>query len=132
MLADQENLKSFFSNFDFKEKKIEKKELYSQTVKDIAKAEMLELIYHNIPKIREIYRSVLGITFPDFSLIDKSVSTRHDLVHRNGKTKTGEAVIINKSIVKNVIDEVNDFVTEINRLLLEKASQHPFDGDQPF
>ena len=47
-------------------------------------AEYLEgLIYHNLPKVRELYRSALCVNFPkDLSSIFKAIEIRHDIVHR--------------------------------------------------
>ena len=41
------------------------------------------------------------------------VSTRHDLVHRNGKTKEGDKVIISIETIENLITAVTIFVKDI-------------------
>jgi hypothetical protein len=134
VLSKDEFLESFFSHYDFKDKKIDMKSLYdyAQRVQDIAKREMLEVLYHNIPKVSEIYKAVLKVEFPKFQSVVKAVSTRHDLVHRNGKTKDGKDVDIDKDVVDTVITEVEEFVGEINRRLEKRISPELDDEDLPF
>ncbi len=74
---------------------------------------MLDIIYHDLPKVREMYRATFKIDFPELKSIIKSVQIRHDLVHRNGKTKNGEAVTIDKSIATELIKSIDSFVAEI-------------------
>lgn len=117
VLSDQSFLKSFISNFDFGERKIELNKLYEsvEQAEEIAKQEMSEILYHKISKVKNIYEKVLRIEFPDISSMARAVSTRHDLVHRNGRTKDGEVVPIDKAIVSKLISDVEAFVTDIDR-----------------
>jgi hypothetical protein len=119
VLLNQDLLKSFFAHYDFKDKKINMNRLYdyAQKVEEIAKTEMLEVRYHNLYKVNAIYKAVLKVEFPDFHSIVKAISTRHDLVHRNGKTKDGEDVSIDKKIVDTVISDVEGFIGKINQRL---------------
>lgn len=39
---------------------------------------------------------------------------RHDLVHRNGKTKEGSEIKINKEDIKFVIEKTRDFIKFID------------------
>lgn len=116
VLSSKAFLESFISKYDFGGRKIEINQLfdYVKKAEDIAKSEMLELMYHNLPKVSQIYKAVIGIDFPKYSAIAKAVSTRHDLVHRNGKTKEGEEVRINKVMVDTLITDVESFIGEIN------------------
>ena len=51
---------------------------------------LFNIIWHNLPKIQNMYRDVLGVNFPeDISHLHRAVAIRHDLVHRNGRTKSG-------------------------------------------
>jgi hypothetical protein len=119
VLSKEEFLESFFSSYNFGDKKLEMKRLYdyAKKVRDIAKNEMLDVRYHNLPKVNEIYKAVLKVEFPKSQAVMRAISTRHDLVHRNGKTKDGGDVYIDKEVVAVVITEVENFVGEINRRL---------------
>lgn len=62
-----------------------------------------------------MYFSVLHIDFPkDMRLIYKGIAIRHDIVHRNGKTKSGKVIIITHEDLINIMDEVNSFAETID------------------
>lgn len=83
----------------------------------IVKKELLEIIYHNLPKVGIVYKNTLGIDFQDISELMKIVTTRHDMVHRNGKSRDGEIIEINKDIVDDVIKKVREFLQDIEAKL---------------
>jgi hypothetical protein len=134
VLSSQEFLQSFISKYDFGEKKIGINQLfeYVNNAEKIAKSAMLEVLYHNLPKVSQIYKAVIGIEFPKFSKIAKAVITRHDLVHRNGKTKEGKEVEISKEIVNTVINDVEIFIREINQRLEKQLTPEVNEDDIEF
>lgn len=120
VLSNEIYLNSFFSSFkDFKDQKLAMNELldFASKAKDIAKKAMLEVIYHNLPKVGRMYEATLNIVFPGFSEIYKGVLIRHDLVHRNGKSKEGKEVIVEDKMVDELVSKVEDFVSEIDQQL---------------
>lgn len=123
VLSNETYLKSFFRSFkDFKEQKLGMNELLDSAskAKEIAKKEMSEVIYHNLPKVSKMYEGTLNIEFPQFSEIQKAVSIRHDLVHRNGKKKDGLEINIDSRSVEDIISKVETFISEIDQKLKEK------------
>ncbi|NMH64592.1 hypothetical protein [Shewanella salipaludis] len=101
------------------------------TLKDIAKQpdgargfaikELSGVMYHNIPKVREILKSILGQSISiDISDVCKITTLRHDIVHRDGKTTDGNLIKVDKDIALEAIDAVEVFVekvaSEINRV----------------
>jgi len=58
--------------------------------------------------IKQIYE----IPFPLEAL--QAIIIRHDLVHRNGKNKKGEVVVVMKQDVLELINNANLFVVSIN------------------
>lgn len=68
-----------------------------------------------------MYLSTFNIEFPNIAELSKSVSTRHDLVHRNGKTKNGDQVIVDKEIIDKLILAVINFVEQISVTLKLKG-----------
>ena len=114
------NNEDYFKNFvkshpEFRQRKFELREIFEQNkkLKDTAKKVMLDTIYHDLPKVREMYRSTFKIDFPEIKEVFKYVHTRHDLVHRNGKTKENEIVPLNKKIVDEVIQKTKNFAEEL-------------------
>lgn len=107
------------TNPEFKNQKFELHEIFDKysSLEKIAQKVMLDTIYHNLPVVRNMFRDTFQIEFPDFSNIQKAVLTRHDLVHRNGFTKEGEKVIIDKEKITDLAEEVQEFVFQLSSKL---------------
>lgn len=127
VLSNPEYLRKFFVSFKFDNKTIELKSLveYKDILFDIAKKEMSKILYHNIAKVRETYRSVLELEFPPFDELARAVLIRHDLIHRNNRTIEGAAHVIDENAVDKVIGLVESFVIEVN-LRLKALDDMPF------
>ena len=89
---------------------------YEKLQKTVQKA-VLEVIYHNLDKVRNMYISTFGIEFPEISELSKAITIRHDFVHRNGKTKDGEELEVSPEIINNLKSTVIGFVEEISTSL---------------
>lgn len=50
--------------------------------------------FHNLPKVRSLYKSVLEKDLGDIGSLKVAIDKRHDLIHRAGKTKAGKRVKI--------------------------------------
>lgn len=117
LTMDNEN---YFKNFietypEFKQRKFELRHLFVEQgrIKETAKKIMIDIIYHDLPKVSNMYAATFKIQFPKIGPLIKSILTRHDLVHRNGKTKDGDEVVIDKAAVTELINKVKAFVSEI-------------------
>jgi hypothetical protein len=122
VLSQDTYLRAFFKTFkDFSNQKFELNNLfdYVDKIKERAKAAMLGVLYHNLPKVRGMYQDTFGIKFPIISDVHKATMIRHDLVHRNGKTKDGEKVHIDSETVDDLIKTVKAFVNQIEYQLQE-------------
>ncbi|MBA1236243.1 hypothetical protein G7Z98_17005 [Pseudomonas stutzeri] len=100
---------------DFKSQKISVSEIFSfsQTIRERAKTVMVGVIYHKLPAVREMYTQTFSVKFPDIANLQKYILTRHDLVHRNGKTVDGKVVKINDNLVNDLRGAVVSFVDEL-------------------
>lgn len=113
------------TNPKFGERKLSLNKIYERmdSLIDEVKAYLLELQYHNLAKIKAIYKSVLDINFPDdLAILFKAVLTRHDIIHRSGKTKEGSSIELNKGNVIKLIEVANSFVDDIDAQLTEKSN----------
>lgn len=116
-MDDDEYFKNFIESYpEFKQRKFELRHLFVEQgrIKATAKKIMLDVIYHDLPKISKMYASTFKIEFPNIGPLMKDILTRHDLVHRNGKTKDGEEVVINEQSIIDLIKKVRDFVQDIS------------------
>jgi hypothetical protein len=117
---NDEYFRSFVETFpDFKQRKFELSQIFQEQerIKDTVKKVLLDIIYHHLAKVGNMYASTFKIEFPDIAELSKCVSIRHDLVHRNGKTKEGEDVVIDKAAVEDLLGKVKPFVEEISEKL---------------
>jgi len=125
VLNNEDNFKQFVKTFrDIKNRKFDLSEIYDKLdkIRDIVKKELVDVIYHDLPKVKGMYHDTLGIDFPDIGDLMTAIKTRHDMVHRNGKNKEGEKIEITKDVVIDVIAKVETFVTEIDEKIT-KAQQ---------
>ncbi|MBV8256065.1 MAG: hypothetical protein JO154_25945 [Chitinophaga sp.] len=108
----------------FKERKFAFAEVFDAMgkLKEIAKQEMLDVIYHNLPVVRGMFHDTFGIDFPPIGEVMKCIAIRHHLVHRNGKTKDGDLLDINATIVADVIDKTFELCNDVNA----KLNSSPF------
>ena len=117
VLNNEENFKNFIRTFkNIQNRKFTLSEIYEKldNIRDIVKKELVDVIYHDLPKVKGMYQDTLKIEFPDIEALMLAIKTRHDMVHRNGKNKEGEKIDISKDVVQKIIDEVEAFVTDID------------------
>ena len=83
-------------------------------LKDNVKGQLRELMYHNLPKIKPIFKDSMEIDIGVIKELYKAaVLIRHDIVHRNGKDKDGKEHVIAKEDVEKHCTQVNDFIYNI-------------------
>lgn len=85
----------------------------NQNIRRTAHKEMLDIIYHQLPKVHVMYRSTFGIEFPEIKQVLACVTARHDLLHRNGRTKSGDFIYLNTAEVAGVLSIIDDFVEDL-------------------
>ena len=94
------------------------------SLKDIAKQQdgargfviklLSGMMYHNIPKVREILKSILDQPISvNISDVCRITNLRHDIVHRDGKTTDGSLIKVDKEIALEAIKSVETFVEKV-------------------
>ncbi len=134
VLTNEELLETLFrTNSDLKKERypvikfITNKELPNK----IAKEYLSDLIYHNLPKVEALYKSVLRVEF-DYGDVNQkkelyeAVQARHDFVHRNGKTREGNVRITDTNYVLYVLAIIEEFIAKLDGKLQD------YDDDIPF
>ncbi|MEH7107736.1 hypothetical protein [Bacillus sp. JJ1764] len=87
------------------------------SIKDIMVDYLLDIIYHNI-----------NVSFPEnLNDIQKMIMIRHDIVHRNGKSKQSSKINIDKEIVIKSITIINNLIERIDNeiKIINKFSHNP-------
>ena len=115
-IGNEEYFRNFVESYpDFRQRKFELRHLYveQERIKETGKKIMIDIIYHDLPKISQMYALTFKIEFPSIGLLMKSILIRHNLVHRNGKAKDGTDVLIGKTAITDLIGKVRPFVADI-------------------
>lgn len=116
-LSNKKYLESFVATFpEFKKSKFTLSEIFTQHEKifETTKKAMLDIIYHNLPVVKNMYISTFEIKFPEIGEVNKFIVKRHDLVHRNGKTKDGEKLTITNAEIESMVEVIKMFVNEVS------------------
>ena len=102
---------------EFKTRKVSVADVFraAETAKLRARTSLINIVWHNIDRVRIMYRDTLGIRFPDeWKEIARAVNIRHDIVHRNGKTTDGNEIHIGPGDVSDLVRLVEEFVQSID------------------
>jgi len=85
------------------------------------------LIFHNIEKIKPMYKSVFGIDFGDIGWLKKAIVLRHHCVHRAGYDKDGNEVDLQIEDIEGLINNCSKLVWHIeSKILNDTFSDIPF------
>jgi enamine deaminase RidA (YjgF/YER057c/UK114 family) len=131
VMSDDARLRVFLeTNPDFQKQTVRFSDVLSQaaSVKERAKAYLLDVVWHNLAKVQAMYTSTFGVKFgASLAPIARSIETRHDIVHRNGISKTGSPVHVGESDVRSLADAAMTLVVDI-----EKGMSQPDPVGDPF
>lgn len=112
-------LRNFVNKYrPFSEQKINIRDISEkfESINDFVKDALVnDIMYHNLQKIKPIYEQTFGIDFPEIESVIKAIIKRHDFVHRNGKDKNGNIVVISADDVNNLLKEVLIFSQDIDK-----------------
>ena len=101
---------------EFRKQKLSVSDIF-KAVDDVdktVKEYLSRIVWHNLARVSRMYRDVLNVQFPESTPMYRAIKIRHDLVHRNGKTKDGEPIPIDRGHVLSLAREAEDFVKPID------------------
>jgi hypothetical protein len=74
--------------------------------------------WHDLSNVAKIYKQAFGIKMPEIpELIQAGIRDRHDIVHRNGKSREGQERSWDEGQIKALKQVVQYFATEVEDLL---------------
>lgn len=106
------------TNLDFAKQKFSLNEIFlkMEHLETEVKTYLIDMIWHNLEKAKHMYKKTLDVDFPqDIKDIFKAIVKRHDIVHRNGRTKEGVEIQVNKDDIIELIDKTSSFVDYIDK-----------------
>lgn len=108
------------TNLNFAKQKFSLNEIFlkMEHLETEVKTYLIDMIWHNLEKAKHMYKETLDVDFPqDIKDIFKAIVTRHDIVHRNGRTKEGVEIQVIKEDIIELIDKTSSFVDYIDKQL---------------
>lgn len=120
VLSDDERLQAYIDEEpNFRDRKVSYRNLLREAskVKEEARAEMLGTVWHKLHCVKPLYKKVLGVDLGDIGPLMKDVLTRHDIVHRNGRTKDGGVVDVRTDHVVELLARVRSLATTVDQQL---------------
>lgn len=99
-----------FSNMKFTLKEIFEK---SEKLKLIVAEYLQNLIFHDLKKVKPMFKEVLDCDFGDISWLFNAVLKRHDCVHRAGLDKDGFRIELSAHSITELIKKSNQLVNNI-------------------
>jgi hypothetical protein len=101
----------------FKKERIKISEIYNKMegLKHRVTEYLGKVMWHDLAKVKGMYRDTLGIELPEnMPELYRAIMIRHDIVHRNGKTKVGvehnitlENIVSLIAIVRSLVESIN-------------------------
>lgn len=126
VLNDNILFRKFVETYEnFKKEKFSLNQIFikREQLESKVKEHLLGIIYHNLRIVKGIYETTFDIKFPDINEVMKIVINRHHMVHRNGKDKDGNEIILDINNVNDVIYKVEEFIKKIDLLLTNNINK---------
>lgn len=122
VLADDSALRRFIETTpEFKKTSIAYSEIFSAVdgARERAKHHLLSLVWHNIAKVQPMYRESLRVDMGDgLAEVAKAIVKRHDIVHRSGRDREGNPVLVSANEVLGLIQAVENLAAKIEEQLV--------------
>ncbi|MDR1844460.1 MAG: hypothetical protein LBR63_11965 [Citrobacter amalonaticus] len=87
--------------------------------------ELDDTSFHNIQTARKMLREVLLIEFPNGLVpeLNRAVIKRHDIVHRNGRSRNGQAIHVTSENVMELLELVMQCIENIDQQVLDALAK---------
>jgi hypothetical protein len=123
MAVDKNVFRQFVKNCEeFKAQKLTVSEIFDRMdvlVDDVEKY-LQQLVWHRLDKVVPLLCDSFDIARPTIGELMKHILVRHDIVHRGGKTKNGNGVVVTSEKLTQLRGDVVAFVDEIEAHLQKR------------
>ncbi len=102
---------------EFSNRRISIKEIFGEheSIKITVANYLKGLIFHDLKKVKPMYKSVLGIDFGNIAWLFSAVLIRHDCVHRAGYTREGKKIEVSREILLELLTRAESLAAEVVR-----------------
>ncbi|HDS1803297.1 TPA: hypothetical protein QEM76_006084 [Pseudomonas putida] len=112
-------------------KTITLKEIAEQpkALESMAQQTLSELTFHNVATVKQVLDAMFGrhMTGLDLASIGRICNTRHDIVHRNGKTVRDEPIELEQKQVTEAISTIRSFADDLQRRINDALDERAED-----
>ncbi len=93
------------------------------SVKGLAIMKLSDILFHNIQKVIKTYEAVLGVSIDiEKDEVIEIMKIRHDIVHRNGKTKDGNNIVISEEDIMKMFVSIKIFAEKLQQQINANAA----------
>ncbi|MEA3523299.1 MAG: hypothetical protein U9R50_10005 [Campylobacterota bacterium] len=119
---DKKLLEKLTESGKYKNNKMTLNKAYKVDMDEYLLAMVKNIVFHNLSNVEPLFKDVLhvNIKYNTDEKILKSIDKRHDIVHRNGKTKTGEMIEVSYSELENTISTFDKLLKDIDSQIITK------------
>lgn len=118
--SDQKLLLSVAKSKKFKDRKLPIHFVLASDPKRYLMQLISEINFHNLSDVEPLFREAFGIKIPLKDDILQAIRLRHDIIHRDGFSKTGNLISIDSDAIKNTADVIQDLVKAVDQQLVER------------
>lgn len=115
-LKEEKYMKSYLkANTTFKNEKMNLIDIFDKysKINNIIDERIQSTLYYNLWVVKDIFQKTFNISFPNINDITPYVATRHNIVHRNGRTPEGKPIYIDRHKIEELISKVNILVSKV-------------------
>lgn len=122
LIQDRELLKKLTLSSKYKNNKISLNKALTNDMNIYLSELIKNIVFHNLSDIEPLFKEVLGvnINYKSNDKILKSIETRHDIIHRNGKTKKSLLLEISNSKLNETISIFKQLIEDIDMQIISK------------
>jgi hypothetical protein len=90
----------------------------AEQVEQRARRYLADVVWHHLHRVKPMYLDTFDVEFPrEMGRLFRAVLLRHDIVHRNGKTKDGKEIIVTAAEVFDLIRQVETLIQQLDKQL---------------
>jgi len=102
---------------EFAKRKISMRDIFvkRENIDLEVKRYLKDLIFHNLAKVKLLYRNVFSVEFGELEWLYKAIGLRHDCIHRAGYDKNGNKANIELQAIEILIKKCNELVSSLEK-----------------
>ena len=121
VMTDDTSLRRCVENVpEFRKERVPLSQVYNifDSIKPRTQQFLTSIVWHNLARVKPMYTQALDVDFGDIETLAKAIKIRHDLVHRNGRSRDGSDVVITPEFINRTIENCDELIMSIESQLM--------------